>query len=60
MLKYIGYALIAWGFLDLGLSWIGTDLYGEMGIALSDTIYPYTHWIAMGVGYVLTLLASKE
>lgn len=60
MLKYIGYALIAWGFLDLALSWMETDLYWEIGIELSDAIYPFTHWIAMGIGYVLTLVGPKE
>jgi len=48
--KIIGALLVAWGILDVGLSWIEIDLYQKIGIALSDTIYPYTHWIAIIIG----------
>ena len=47
-----------WGFADMGLSWLGTDLYWEIGIQLSETIYPFTHWIAMGIGYAIYSFAS--
>ena len=47
-MKIIGIVLMIWGFADFGLSWLGTDLYWEIGIELSDGIYPFTHWIAMG------------
>ena len=50
-MKIFGIFLIIWGFADLGLSWMGTDLYWLFGIRLSDAIYPFTHWIAMGIGY---------
>ena len=52
-MKIAGMFLVAWGFADLGLSWGGTDLYGFIGITLSETIYPFTHWIAMAIGYGL-------
>jgi len=58
MLKIIGMLLILWGFADLGLSWVGTDLYYEIGITLSDGIYPFTHWISMGIGYVILKLGT--
>ena len=52
-MKIIGIILILWGIADLGLSWADTDLYSEIGITLSESIYPFTHWIAMGIGFVL-------
>ena len=60
MLKIIGGLLILWGFADLGLSWMGTDLYYEIGITLSDGIYPFTHWISMGIGYVIYKLGASR
>ena len=59
MLKIIGSLLILWGFADLGLSYLETDLYYEIGITLSDGIYPFTHWIAMGIGYVIYKLGAS-
>ena len=35
----IGGLLIALGFLDFGLSLVGVDLYGEIGIPLSGWFY---------------------
>ena len=57
-MKIFGMLLICWGFADLGLSWVGTDLYGLIGIQLSGSIYPFTHWIAIGIGYAI-YAASK-
>jgi len=59
-MKIIGIILIVWGFSDLGLSWAGTDLYSEIGIQLSDTIYPFTHWIAMGIGYAIYSIGKRQ
>tara|TARA_B100000780_G_C20993457_1_gene397343 strand:+ start:609 stop:803 length:195 start_codon:yes stop_codon:yes gene_type:complete len=50
-MKIVGIIFIIWGFADLGLSWAGTDIYREIGVELSSGIYPFTHWIAMGIGY---------
>jgi len=50
-MKLFGILLIFWGIADLALSWSGTDLYYEVGINLPNAIYPFTHWIAIGVGY---------
>ena len=36
------------------------DLYHEIGITLSDGIYPFTHWIAMGIGYVIYKLGASR
>ena len=57
-MKIAGILLIIVGFADLGLSWIGIDLYGEIGIQLSATIYPYTPFIASGIGYVILSAGS--
>ena len=59
ILRIIGGLLILWGFADLGLSYLETDLYYEIGITLSDGIYPFTHWIAMGIGYVIYKLGAS-
>ena len=59
MLKIIGGLIIAWGVLDFGLSWMNTDLYGEIGIKLSDSIYPYTAYIAGIIGWGVYYLGSK-
>jgi len=42
--------LIALGFLDFGLSWVGVDLYGELGIPLSGWIYENSPFIAGFLG----------
>jgi hypothetical protein len=49
-LKILGVILILWGIADFGLSWVETDLYWEIGITLPESIYPFTHWIAIGIG----------
>ncbi|MDB3950177.1 hypothetical protein N9403_00925 [Gammaproteobacteria bacterium] len=59
-MKIVGILLIIWGFADLGLSWVGTDLYYEIGIELSDAIYPFTHWIAMGIGYGIYSISGSD
>ena len=59
-MKIIGTVLIIWGVADMGLSWLGTDLYWEIGIELSRGIYPFTHWIAMGVGFVIYSIGSAN
>ena len=59
-MKIIGIILIFWGFADWGLSWLGTDLYWAIGIELSDGIYPFTHWIAMGIGSAIYSIGTKN
>jgi len=46
----IGGLLIALGLLDLGLSWVGVDLYGELGIPLSGWFYENSPLIAGVLG----------
>ena len=58
-MKIIGGLIIAWGVLDFGLSWMNTDLYGEIGINVSATIYPYTAYIAGIIGAVLYHFGTK-
>ena len=59
-MKIVGIILIVWGIADLGLSWAGTDLYWKIGIELSEGIYPFTHWIAMGIGYAIYLKGKSS
>ena len=59
-MKIVGILLIIWGFADFGLSWAGTDIYYEIGIELSDAIYPFTHWIAMGIGFGIYSISGSE
>ena len=52
-MKIAGYLFIGLGIVDVGLSWIGIDLYWEIGINLPDWLYPMTGFIAMGIGGLL-------
>ena len=49
----IGGLLIALGILDFGLSLVGVDLYGEMGIPLSGFLYYYSPVFSTILGGVL-------
>ena len=46
-MKIIGIIIILWGIADFGLSWVGTDLYLEIGINLPVWLYQWTAWIAI-------------
>ncbi len=61
-MKIIGGILILWGIADFGLSWIGIDLYWEIGINVPDWLYQWTAWIVMGIGYAIFSIGepSKE
>ena len=50
MAKIVGVILILWGIADFGLSWMGTDLYWEIGINVPEWIYQWTPWIAIVIG----------
>jgi hypothetical protein len=51
-MKYIGYALIAFGIADFGLSYAGTDLWGEViGVQLPEVIWAYSGMIAAAIGW---------
>jgi hypothetical protein len=49
----IGGLLIALGILDFGLSWVGVDLYGELGIPLSGFLYENSAYFAGVLGGLL-------
>ena len=59
-MKIIGVILILLGIADFGLSWVGTDLYWEIGINLPDWLYPWTAWIALGIGGAIFSIGKKE
>tara|TARA_A100001011_G_scaffold261728_1_gene270251 strand:- start:1668 stop:1868 length:201 start_codon:yes stop_codon:yes gene_type:complete len=57
-LSTIGGAIVVWGFIDLGMSWAGTDVYYDwLGIDVGG-LYPFTHWIAFGGGAAITILGN--
>ncbi len=59
-LSTIGGAIVVWGFIDLGMSWAGTDVYYDwLGIDVGS-LYPYTHWIAFGAGGVLAFIGNQD
>ena len=60
MAKIVGVILILWGIADFGLSWVGTDLYWEIGINLPDWLYPWTAWIALGIGFAIFSIGKEE
>jgi hypothetical protein len=54
-MKYIGYALIAFG-----LSYSGTDLWGEViGVQLPEVIWAYSGMIAAAIGYGIISFSSR-
>ena len=60
MLKIIGGLLIAWGVLDFALSWMGTDLYAEIGINIPDPFLNYTAYIVGAVGFFLIAIGKNQ
>lgn len=59
-MKIIGIIIILWGVADFGLSWVGTDLYLEIGINLPLWLYQWTAWIAMGIGYAIFSIGESD
>ena len=59
-MKIAGYLFIGLGIVDVGLSWIGIDLYWEIGINLPDWLYPWTAWIALGIGGAIFSIGKEE
>ena len=59
-MKIVGIILIAWGVADIGLSFMGTDLYGEIGIQVPLVIYPYTPYIAMVIGFSIMSIGKSS
>jgi len=59
-MKYIGYALIAFGIADFALSYAGTDLWGEViGVQLPEMIWAYSGMIVAAIGYGIINLSSR-
>tara|TARA_B100000780_G_C20763876_1_gene303383 strand:- start:176 stop:373 length:198 start_codon:yes stop_codon:yes gene_type:complete len=52
-MKIIGSIFIFWGLLDFGLSWLGVDLYGEIGINLNSVLYKWSPYIASLIGFAI-------
>ena len=60
MLTIVGVILMLWGIADFVLSWMGTDLYWEIGINLPDWLYPWTPLIALGIGFAIFSIGKEE
>ena len=59
-MKYLGYALIAFGIADFGLSFADIDLWGGViGVQLPEVIWTYSGMIEAGIGYGLVNLAGR-
>ena len=59
-MKYLGYALIAFGLADFGLSYADVDLWGEViGVQLPEVIWQYSGIIEAAIGYGLVSLAGR-
>ena len=61
ILQLVGGAIIVWGFIDVGMSWAGTDVWWDwFGIDIvTSGLYSFTHWIAFGIGGVMTYVAKE-
>lgn len=61
ILKVLGAALIAWGLVDLLMSFNGTDVWGEwLGVQLPELLYKFSHYAAILAGAALWGLGSKS
>ena len=52
-IRLFGGLFVGWGLLDVFLSKIDIDLYGNLGLIIPDFLWHTAHWIAMGVGAVM-------
>ena len=59
-MKIIGIILILWGIADIGVSWMETELYGEIGIILPDWLTPYTPYVAILGGAGIYKAGKKQ
>ena len=59
-MRVIGIIIVLWGFVDFGMSYAGTDVYGDwLGVNVGE-LYPYTHWIAFAVGGVISWIGGSQ
>ena len=52
-MKILGFLLIGLGIVDVGFSFLGIDIYREIGIYVPDWLYEWTAYIPMIIGYLL-------
>ena len=52
-MKIVGFLLIGLGIVDVGLSYIGIDIYWEIGIYVPDWLYDWTAYIPIAIGGLL-------
>ena len=52
-MKILGFLLIGLGIVDVGFSFLGIDIYREIGIYVPDWLYEWTAYIPMIIGFLL-------
>jgi len=59
-MKIVGIIIIVFGVADIGLSWVGVDVWGNyIGIQLPDLIWTVSGYIEIAIGYGLMKLGEK-
>jgi len=59
-MKILGIVLILWGVADIGLNLaLDIDVYYSLGIQLPETIWLYSHFISIAIGFGLYQLGDK-
>ena len=59
-MKIVGIIVIVFGIADIGISYLGVDLWGEyIGVELPELIWTYSGFIEVAIGYGLMKLAGK-
>ena len=59
-MRILGFILIAIGFIDFGLSFIGIDFYAIFGIYLTGVAYQYSPLVVGTVGTILVYKSSAD
>ena len=60
-MKIIGIIIIVFGLVDLIGSYADFDLWGGfLGVQLPDTLWKYSSYIELAIGYVVMTLGSKS
>jgi len=60
IMKILGFLLIGLGIVDVGLSYIGIDIYWEIGIYVPDWLYNWTGYIPMSIGAILIFAGTHK
>ncbi len=59
-MKYLGYAVFAFGVVDAVGSWVGFDLWGSTGIVLPEMLWNISAYAEIALGYALLRFGSHD